>query len=87
MYIYICVWGSVPPALSVFSFRSDLAAGDRVSVQCSVNRGDAPLQLTWTKDGVPAANVRGEHRINVDHVRTWSRLLYTGVSNELTWTM
>lgn len=59
----ICL--SVPPALSVFSFRPDLASGDRVSVQCSVNRGDAPLTLRWTKDGAKATNVMGEETGNI----------------------
>ncbi|XP_069995909.1 cell adhesion molecule Dscam2 [Penaeus vannamei] len=56
----------VPPKLSSFTFRSDLTLGERVSVQCTVNGGDTPLQVTWTKDGMAAESVGGVQVRNLD---------------------
>ena len=50
---------TVPPKLSEFVFASDLTRGDRVSVQCSVIRGDSPLTITWTKDDQKAESIPG----------------------------
>ncbi|XP_047490922.1 Down syndrome cell adhesion molecule-like protein Dscam2 [Penaeus chinensis] len=49
-----------------FTFRSDLTLGERVSVQCTVNGGDTPLQVTWTKDGMAAESVGGVQVRNLD---------------------
>ncbi|XP_076032140.1 cell adhesion molecule Dscam2-like isoform X4 [Oratosquilla oratoria] len=49
----------VPPKLSPFTFRDDLALGERVSVQCTVNRGDTPLSIGWSKDQVSAEHLSG----------------------------
>lgn len=56
----------MPPKLSSFTFRSDLTLGERVSVQCTVNGGDTPLQVTWTKDGMAAESVGGVQVRNLD---------------------
>lgn len=50
---------TVPPKVQPFSLRKDLALGERVSVQCTVNGGDTPLLVTWTKDGVAAEQIPG----------------------------
>ncbi|XP_064112208.1 cell adhesion molecule Dscam2-like isoform X2 [Macrobrachium nipponense] len=49
----------VPPKLGSFLFGRDLTLGERVSVQCTVNSGDTPLQISWTKDGAPVEGVSG----------------------------
>lgn len=50
---------AVPPKLSRFSFREDLALGDRASAQCTVNRGDMPLKAIWQKDNIPIHSLMG----------------------------
>ncbi|XP_037792806.1 Down syndrome cell adhesion molecule-like protein Dscam2 [Penaeus monodon] len=42
----------VPPTIIPFSF-GEASQGERVQAICSVRRGDAPVTLTWLKDGVP----------------------------------
>ncbi|XP_049818857.1 Down syndrome cell adhesion molecule-like protein Dscam2 isoform X3 [Aethina tumida] len=41
----------VPPKLSPFYVEDSLHVGDRVSLTCSVNKGDQPLTISWHKDG------------------------------------
>ncbi|XP_042236936.1 Down syndrome cell adhesion molecule-like protein Dscam2 [Homarus americanus] len=60
----------VPPKLSSFTLRRDLALGERVSVQCTVNGGDTPLVITWTKDGVPAESITGTQVRPLDQYTT-----------------
>lgn len=31
----------------------DLHEGDRAGVQCFITKGDLPLNIEWTKDGMP----------------------------------
>lgn len=50
---------TVPPKVQPFSLRKDLALGERVSVQCTVNGGDLPLMVTWSKDGEAAERIPG----------------------------
>ncbi|KAK3855320.1 hypothetical protein Pcinc_038270 [Petrolisthes cinctipes] len=50
---------TVPPKLSIFTLRRDLTLGERLSVQCTVNGGDLPLLVAWTKDGISAEGVPG----------------------------
>ena len=52
--------------LSQFTFRPDLALGDRSSVNCLVHRGDTPLTITWEKDGVPVVGFPGVHVNQID---------------------
>ncbi|KAK8403945.1 hypothetical protein O3P69_000181 [Scylla paramamosain] len=73
----------VPPKVQPFSLRKDLALGERVSVQCTVNSGDKPLLVTWTKDGVAAERIPGTEVRQLDqfsNILTITRLtpLHTG---------
>ncbi|ROT68396.1 Down syndrome cell adhesion molecule-like protein [Penaeus vannamei] len=62
---------AVPPKLSIFTFRRDLALGERVYEACTVIGGDKPVQVTWTKDGVPVKSVEGVQVRNLDQLTTF----------------
>lgn len=61
----------MPPKLSIFTFRRDLALGERVYEACTVIGGDKPVQVTWTKDGVPVKSVEGVQVRNLDQLTTF----------------
>lgn len=42
---------TVPPKVSPFYAEDTLHVGDRVSLTCSVTKGDLPLTIVWHKDG------------------------------------
>lgn len=43
----------VAPAISALSFGDDpVYAGEAAAAQCSVPKGDMPMQIRWSKDGV-----------------------------------
>lgn len=42
---------AVPPKIEPFSFPDNIQAGARVHVVCVVSEGDAPMKITWLKDG------------------------------------
>ncbi|XP_063593040.1 cell adhesion molecule Dscam2-like [Penaeus indicus] len=62
---------AVPPKLSIFTFRRDLALGERVYEACTVIGGDKPVQVTWTKDGVPVKSIEGVQVRNLDQLTTF----------------
>lgn len=41
----------VPPKISQFGAGERVVAGERLTLTCSVSRGDEPLSLTWLWDG------------------------------------
>ncbi|KAL3210777.1 hypothetical protein MRX96_036877 [Rhipicephalus microplus] len=45
----------VRPAIVPFSFPESLHQGQRYNVLCTVSKGDAPVHITWYKDGVPVS--------------------------------
>lgn len=51
MYDLINVSFTVPPKVSPFYVENSLHVGDRVSLTCSVTKGDVPLTIRWQKDG------------------------------------
>lgn len=50
----------MPPKLGPFTF-GDLVEGVRTQVQCVVQSGDPPLNLTWLKDGSEVSPDLGVH--------------------------
>ncbi|CAN8026902.1 unnamed protein product, partial [Ixodes persulcatus] len=46
----------VPPSITPFSFPEKPQLGSRASVTCSVPEGDAPIRLSWLRDGVPISS-------------------------------
>lgn len=53
-FVLSCVRIAVSPQIAPISFGEEIAnAGDLVSVQCVVTKGDSPLEITWTFDGHP----------------------------------
>ena len=48
------------PQILPFTFGDEPAnAGDIASVQCTVVKGDSPLEITWTFNGVTISNKLG----------------------------
>ena len=58
--------------MNQFSFRRDLAIGDRSSVSCVIHRGDTPLTIDWEKDGSP---VRGFPGVQVRQLDAYTSVL------------
>ncbi|XP_011879398.1 PREDICTED: Down syndrome cell adhesion molecule-like protein Dscam2 [Vollenhovia emeryi] len=51
----------VSPQIAPFSFgEKPINAGDLVSEQCVVTKGDFPLEITWTFDGRPIQSYHGD---------------------------
>lgn len=42
----------MPPQILPFEFATETAdAGDMATVQCAINKGDLPVQITWSLSG------------------------------------
>lgn len=55
---------TVPPQITHFEFGDEPAnVGEVASVTCSVARGDLPLDIFWSLNGIPV--VSGEHSVTV----------------------
>lgn len=51
---------TVPPHISPFDFTEEsVNSGDTASVQCTVSKGDIPLEMVWYLNGEPAQNFAG----------------------------
>lgn len=56
---YVVVRLIVSPQIAPISFGDEpVNAGDLVSVQCVVTKGDSPLEITWTFDSQPIRSDR-----------------------------
>lgn len=44
---------SVLPNIHGFSFEDEANEGDSVQVTCHVSKGDLPLKIRWTHNGLP----------------------------------
>lgn len=59
--LYLLVRIAVSPQIGPISFGEEpVNAGDLVSVQCVVTKGDSPLEITWTFDGHPIQSYHGD---------------------------
>lgn len=59
--LYHLVRIAVSPQIAPISFgEKPVNAGDLVSVQCVVTKGDFPLEITWTFDGRPIQSYHGD---------------------------
>jgi len=59
--LYLLVRIAVSPQIAPISFgEAPVNAGDLVSVQCVVTKGDFPLEITWTFDGRPIQSYHGD---------------------------
>lgn len=59
--LYLLVRIAVSPQIAPISFGEEpVNAGDLVSVQCVVTKGDFPLEITWTFDGRPIQSYHGD---------------------------
>jgi len=48
-----------PPSVAPFTLPDSLVVGSRFGVQCVLEKGDPPVQLTWLHNGEPATNLPG----------------------------
>lgn len=54
LILFLLIRVTVAPQIAPISFGEEpVNAGDLVSVQCVVTKGDSPLEITWTFDGRP----------------------------------
>lgn len=59
--LHLLVRIAVSPQIAPISFGEEpVNAGDLVSVQCVVTKGDFPLELTWTFEGRPIQSYHGD---------------------------
>ena len=57
---------SVLPAINPFAFDQPVYSGDDVQLTCYVARGDEPIAVSWTLNGLPLDNSRpGVNLVNV----------------------
>lgn len=57
---------SVLPAINPFAFDQPVYSGDDVQLTCYVARGDEPISVSWTLNGLPLDNSRpGVNLVNV----------------------
>ena len=43
----------VPPRIALVATSEGVDAGDRVTLTCTVSKGDSPLSIVWYRDGNP----------------------------------
>ncbi|KAG8230370.1 hypothetical protein J437_LFUL011496, partial [Ladona fulva] len=67
---------AVPPEITPFHFQ-ELTEGARVQVQCIVQRGDLPLNITWMKNYEPLVTDHNNH-IHITDFNTYSSILTIG---------
>lgn len=63
---------SVPPKVSPFYIEDNLHIGDRVSLTCSVTKGDLPLTISWRKDG---RIMNPSHHVSITAVDQFTSIL------------
>lgn len=60
MTSYVYYFISVPPQISPFDFDEEpINSGDVVSLACSVNKGDLPLNISWEFNGTSLRDLYG----------------------------
>ncbi|KAK8776741.1 hypothetical protein V5799_029914 [Amblyomma americanum] len=75
----------VPPSITPFSFPEKPQLGSRASVTCSVPEGDAPIRLSWLRDGVPLESAPGRDGVSFGHVDDFiSTLVFKSLREEHT---
>ncbi len=57
--IYV-IYNAVAPKIVPFSTVALLQRGERVTITCTMAKGDLPLNILWLKDGIPLANTEDE---------------------------
>nr|XP_045594049.1 Down syndrome cell adhesion molecule-like protein Dscam2 isoform X1 [Procambarus clarkii] len=66
----------VPPKIAPFAAGERVVAGERLTLTCTVSRGDEPLSLTWLWDGSPLSS-GGAHSggLSVVNLNTFNSVL------------
>lgn len=56
---YISIW-IAPPQIAAFDFGEDpINSGDYVSMQCSVHKGDLPINIAWLHNNISIVYISG----------------------------
>lgn len=64
LLLFSCVL--VTPSISPFTFsKNAVNAGELVQQNCAVTKGDEPLNITWTLNGVDASSVSGIYVLKI----------------------
>lgn len=59
-YFLLSLSNSVLPQIHPFTFGDEeIKSGETVSIQCTVLKGDSPLNITWLLNGHPVSNDDG----------------------------
>ena len=66
----ICIVG---PAINPFAFDQPVYSGDDVQVNCYVSKGDEPLSVSWTLNGMPLTS--GHNGVQLVNVGSKTSLL------------
>ncbi|XP_043507614.1 Down syndrome cell adhesion molecule-like protein Dscam2 isoform X5 [Frieseomelitta varia] len=62
----------VPPKISPFTADRDLHLGERITLTCSVTRGDLPLSISWLKNG---RSMGPSERVSVTNMDQYNSIL------------
>ena len=87
MTILMCI--KVGPKIVPFMRARDLQEGERLTLTCTVSKGDTPISLQWSRNGTPlnnnpTPNQAGIKVINVDQFS--SMLAIARFAQSHTWT-
>lgn len=85
---------AVPPQIRPFSFGDEPSnSGESLGVQCAIIKGDLPINITWTHNGIELdANADGialgrlstkSSTLNIDYISGHHRGVYTCIATNL----
>lgn len=83
---------AVIPQIFPFTFGDEpINSGETVSIQCTISKGDPPLNLTWTLNdkpihkhkGIIIMNMKRFSSLNIDLVQASHSGKYTCIANNL----
>lgn len=80
---------SVAPQISPFFFEDLANSGDTVSIQCTITKGDMPLNITWTLNnktigddyGITVMKLKRFSTLNIDSVQAEHAGLFTCIAS------
>lgn len=59
MLFYFKIFTVIPQIFPFIVGDDDVNEGDTISVQCTISKGDVPLNITWTLNGKPVSYYSG----------------------------
>lgn len=93
-YSYTTFAHTVPPQIRPFSFGDEPSnSGESLGVQCAITKGDLPINITWTHNGIILdANADGialgrlstkSSTLNIDYISGHHRGIYKCIASNL----